>query len=48
MRLESEFLDIDFSTEVFKTEFKSELADTFNMKWRIYSSERKPKMALLS
>lgn len=46
MRLESEFIDESFSTEVFKTDFKNNLATQFNMKWRIYSSEKKPKMAL--
>jgi formyltetrahydrofolate deformylase len=46
MRLESEFIDKSFSTENFKTDFKLNLATQFNMKWRIYSSEKKPKMAL--
>jgi len=46
MRLESEFIDESFSTENFKTDFKINLATQFNMKWRIYSSEKKPKMAL--
>lgn len=46
MRLESEFLSSDFSTDNFKELFKETLADTFNMKWRIYSLEIKPKMAL--
>ncbi|OBQ56456.1 formyltetrahydrofolate deformylase [Tamlana sp. s12] len=46
MRLESEFVSDSFSTIDFKTDFKSELAETFKMKWRIYSSEKKPKMAL--
>ncbi|XMO85479.1 formyltetrahydrofolate deformylase [Algibacter sp. AS12] len=46
MRLESEFASESFSTNTFKGVFKSELADTFEMKWRIYSSEKKPKMAL--
>ena len=46
MRLESEFSSSSFSTDAFKTIFKSDLADEFEMKWRIYSSERKPKMAL--
>jgi formyltetrahydrofolate deformylase len=46
MRLESEFESNTFSTETFKAIFKSDLAETFNMKWRIYSSEKKPKMAL--
>ncbi len=46
MRLESEFNTKNFSTEDFKLSFKKELAEVFNMKWRIYSSEAKPKMAL--
>jgi len=46
MRLESEFIDKSFSTEEFKSDFKINLADRFNMKWRVYSSEKKPKMAL--
>ncbi|WP_298536400.1 formyltetrahydrofolate deformylase [uncultured Algibacter sp.] len=46
MRLESEFVSESFSTEDFKSVFKSDLAETFEMKWRIYSSEKKPKMAL--
>ena len=46
MRLESEFLSNNFSTEAFKSCFKRDLAEIFDMKWRIYSSERKPKMAL--
>jgi len=46
MRIESEFLNDDFSTDTFKTCFNKELADIFEMKWRIYSSDKKPKMAL--
>lgn len=46
MRLESEFVNDYFSTESFKEAFKINLADKFEMKWRIYSSEIKPKMAL--
>lgn len=46
MRLESEFKDSSFSTTDFKTNFKTDLADKFAMKWRIYSSQKKPKMAL--
>ncbi len=46
MRLESEFITNSFSTNDFKKVFKNTLAETFNMKWRIYSSEIKPKMAL--
>lgn len=46
MRLESEFFTETFSTDEFKVDFKEVLADKFEMKWRIYSSELKPKMAL--
>lgn len=46
MRLESEFVDDDFSAETFKACFKNELADAFDMKWHIYASDKKPRMAL--
>lgn len=46
MRLESEFSKELFSVENFKNAFKNTLGDNFDMKWRIYSSARKPKMAL--
>ena len=46
MRLESEFNSDSFSTDDFKTIFKTTIAENFDMKWRIYSSEIKPKMAL--
>lgn len=46
MRLESEFMTNSFSTDDFKQAFKNTLAETFKMKWRIYSSETKPRMAL--
>lgn len=46
MRLESEFINDSFNTENFKASFKTEMAQVFKMKWRIYSSESKPKMAL--
>ncbi|SFZ92235.1 formyltetrahydrofolate deformylase [Flaviramulus basaltis] len=46
MRLESEFSTELLSTDAFKIAFKETLADRFEMKWRIYSSEIKPKMAL--
>ncbi|NMH86529.1 formyltetrahydrofolate deformylase [Flavivirga algicola] len=46
MRLESEFTIGNFTTDSFKESFKNTLADEFEMKWRIYSSENKPKMAL--
>ena len=46
MRLESEFNSEAFSTDDFKSVFKNVLANKFEMKWRIYSSEKKPKMAL--
>lgn len=46
MRLECEFELESFSIESFKTEFKDTLANTFQMKWRMYSADIKPKMAL--
>ncbi|HEY5686950.1 MAG TPA: formyltetrahydrofolate deformylase [Yeosuana sp.] len=46
MRLESEFNAISFSIESFKDLFKNTLVDQFKIKWRMYSSNRKPKMAL--
>ncbi|MFD0991332.1 formyltetrahydrofolate deformylase [Mariniflexile jejuense] len=46
MRLESEFVHETFSADAFRDAFKNTLADNFDMKWRIYSSARKPKMAL--
>ena len=46
MRLESEFSNESFSPDVFRVAFKTTIADAFEMKWRIYSSARKPKMAL--
>ena len=46
MRLESEFETDDFSVEAFSAAFETNLAAAFNMKWRIYSSSVKPKMAL--
>lgn len=44
MRLESEFPA--FSMDAFKVNFKTVLADKFDMKWRIYDAEDKPNMAL--
>lgn len=46
MRLESEFEVESFSIEDFKILFKSTLVDQFKIKWRMYASNRKPKMAL--
>lgn len=46
MRLESEFIHDTFTAESFKEAFKNKLANEFEMKWSIYSSARKPKMAL--
>ncbi len=46
MRLEGEFESTNFSIENFKTLFKAALADKFNMKWRVYASDAKLKMAV--
>ena len=44
MRVESEFAE--FSMNRFTLNFKTELVERFNIKWRIYDAEVKPKMAL--
>jgi formyltetrahydrofolate deformylase len=44
MRTESEFES--FSMATFKSKFKTELANQFEMNWEIYNAEDKPKMAL--
>jgi len=46
MRIEFEFDEINFSPENFKLDFKNKLAQRFNMKWRLFTSEEKPKMGL--
>ena len=46
MRLECEFASTTFSLEKFKELFSSALVEKFNLKWRIYAAEQKPKMAL--
>ncbi|WP_111683461.1 formyltetrahydrofolate deformylase [Winogradskyella tangerina] len=46
MRLECEFDSATFSIEDFKTSFRNTLVDTFNLKWRIYAADKKPRMAL--
>jgi formyltetrahydrofolate deformylase len=46
MRLESEFENKSFSIEGFKDLFRTTLVDQFKIKWRMYASNRKPKMAL--
>jgi formyltetrahydrofolate deformylase len=46
MRIEFEFDEINFSPENFKLDFKNKLAQRFNMMWRLFTSEEKPKMGL--
>ncbi|MDU8886061.1 formyltetrahydrofolate deformylase [Yeosuana sp. MJ-SS3] len=46
MRTESEFSGNDFNLETFKAEFNKTIASAFDMKWRIYTSIEKAKMAL--
>ncbi|MHA7943269.1 formyltetrahydrofolate deformylase [Formosa sp. 3Alg 14/1] len=46
MRLESEFETDTLDLEQLKHTFKSTLVKQFSMKWRIYTSEVQPKMAL--
>lgn len=46
MRLESEFENDTFNIDILKERFKTNLAETFGMKWRIYTAEIKPRMAI--
>lgn len=46
MRLESEFSSKNFDSKSFEAIFKKNLADLFGMKWRLYFSSKKPKMAI--
>tara|TARA_R110002049_G_scaffold34829_2_gene113031 strand:- start:286 stop:1140 length:855 start_codon:yes stop_codon:yes gene_type:complete len=46
MRLECEFALSSFSLEDFKQLFSKTLANAFQLKWKIYAAEKKPKMAL--
>lgn len=46
MRLECEFDSESFVIESFKELFKNALVDKFDFKWRMYATNKKPKMAL--
>mgnify|MGYP001584922632 CR=1 FL=1 len=46
MRLECEFAFDSFSIESFKSVFNETLVDKFELKWRMYSADKKPRMAL--
>jgi formyltetrahydrofolate deformylase len=46
MRLECEFISDSFSVKTFKTLFKANLVEIFQLKWRVYAADIKPKMAL--
>jgi len=46
MRLESEFFDSSFSIDFLKSQFEDSIAQKFNMKWSVYSSDKKINMAL--
>lgn len=46
MRIESEFSDSTFNLESLKSTFENSIANEFGMKWRIYASTEKIKMAL--
>jgi formyltetrahydrofolate deformylase len=46
MRLECEFNTPTWDLEAIKKDFKTNLADRFNMSWEIYTQEYKPRMAL--
>ncbi|WP_299778697.1 formyltetrahydrofolate deformylase [uncultured Formosa sp.] len=46
MRLESQFDSVNLDLDHLKNTFKDTLVMQFGMKWRIYTSEIKPKMAI--
>jgi len=46
MRIESEFSETIFNLQKLKETFNDAIAKTFNMRWRIYTSTEKIKMAL--
>jgi len=46
MRLECEFSKEVFSFEVFKNIFSEVIGNKFEMNWKMYDSDRKPKMAI--
>lgn len=46
MRLESDFDANEFSLSAFKSEFEKALSQPYQMQWRLYSDEVRPKMAL--
>jgi len=46
MRLESDFSKEMQSFEAFKRDFEKDLANVYGMKWRIYTGNRPPKMAI--
>jgi formyltetrahydrofolate deformylase len=46
MRLECEFDSDSFSLDHFKSVFSSALVDQYKLKWRMYTANIKPKMAL--
>ena len=48
MRLECEFDSDSFSIDNFKNLFSTTLVDSFQLKWRMYAADIKPKMALFA
>ncbi|WP_400077245.1 formyltetrahydrofolate deformylase [Winogradskyella sp. R77965] len=46
MRLECEFILGSYTAEKFEVQFETTLAEKFQLKWRIYAADIKPKMAL--
>lgn len=46
MRLECEFNSMSFSIKEFKNVFNATLAEKFELKWKMYEADRKPRMAL--
>lgn len=46
MRLECEFEEAVFSISNFENNFSNEIAEKFEMTWRLHNADKKPKMAL--
>jgi len=46
MRLECEFLNLDWNMEMIREDFQNKLADAFSMSWEMHTQDKKPRMAL--
>jgi formyltetrahydrofolate deformylase len=46
MRLECDMMDENWSLEMIRADFQTNLAEKFKMSWEMYTTEQKPRMAL--